>query len=84
MDALKNKAVKIAQKIKNDKNAALKSQLNARLGQLGLNQVNKNTIMRKFTNGNRNVDKLIEEAKALKHKRVPQILKRRRRSIEDL
>src|SRR5210317_487619 len=66
MDALKNKAVKIAQKIKNDKNAALKSQLNARLGQLGLNQVNKNTIMRKFANGNRNVDKLIEEAKALK------------------
>src|SRR6056300_589239 len=66
MDALKNKAVKIAQKIKNDKNAVLKSQLNARLGQLGLNQVNKNTIMRKFANGNRNVDKLIEEAKALK------------------
>src|SRR6056300_1189635 len=66
MDALKNKAVKIAQKIKNDKNAALKSQLNTRLGQLGLNQVNKNTIMRKFANGNRNVDKLIEEAKALK------------------
>jgi hypothetical protein len=31
MNALKNKAVKIAQKIKNDKNAELKSQLNTRL-----------------------------------------------------
>jgi hypothetical protein len=66
MDALKNKATKIAQKIRNDKNAELKSQLNARLSEIGLNQINKNTIMKKFTNGNRNVNKLIEEAKALK------------------
>jgi hypothetical protein len=66
MDALKNKATKIAQKIRNDKNAELKSQLNTRLSEIGLNQINKNTIMKKFTNGNRNVNKLIEEAKALK------------------
>src|SRR5210317_1520823 len=66
MNALKNKATKIAQKIKNDKNAKLKTQLNTRLGELGLNQINKNIIMRKFTNGNRNVDKLIQEAKNLK------------------
>jgi hypothetical protein len=66
MNALKNKAVKISQKIKNDKNVELKSQLNARLTELGLNQINKNSIMKKFTNGNRNVNKLIEEAKALK------------------
>jgi hypothetical protein len=56
MNALKNKATKVAQKIKNDRNAELKTQLNTRLGELGLNQVNKNSIMRKFTNGNRNVN----------------------------
>src|SRR6056300_181165 len=88
MDALKNKAVKIAQKIKNDKNAALKSQLNTRLGQLGLNQVNKNSIMRKFTNGNRNVDKLIEEAKALKAQKgatnLEEVKKEYRRFINGL
>ncbi len=65
MNALKNKATKIAQKIKNDKNAELKTTLNTRLGELGLNQVNKNSIMRKFTNGNRNVNSLIQEAKNL-------------------
>jgi hypothetical protein len=69
MDALKNKATKIAQKIKNDKNAELKSQLNTRLTEIGLNQINKNTIMKKFTNGNRNVNKLIQEAKNLKSTR---------------
>jgi hypothetical protein len=69
MNALKNKAAKVAQKIKNDKNVELKTKLNTRLGELGLNQINKNTIMRKFANGNRNVDKLIQEAKNLKSTR---------------
>ncbi|AMA76495.1 putative viral A-type inclusion protein [Ostreococcus tauri virus OtV5] len=69
MNALKNKATKVAQKIKNDRNAELKTQLNTRLGELGLNQVNKNSIMRKFTNGNRNVNSLIQEAKNLKSTR---------------
>jgi hypothetical protein len=78
MNALKNKATRIAQKIKNDKNAELKTQLNARLGQLGLNQVNKNSIMRKFTNGNRNVDKLIQEAKNLKSVRNAESLDAKR------
>jgi hypothetical protein len=79
MNALKNKATKIAQKIKNDKNAELKTQLNARLGQLGLNQVNKNSIMRKFANGNRNVDRLIQEAKNLKSTRNTESMNAKRR-----
>jgi hypothetical protein len=79
MNALKNKATKIAQKIKNDKNAELKTQLNARLGQLGLNQVNKNSIMRKFTNGNRNVNSLIQEAKNLKSTRNMESMTAKRR-----
>ena len=69
MNALKNKAAKIAQKIKNDKNLELKTTLNTRLDELNLSQVNKNAIMRKFTNGNRNVEKLIQEAKDLKSTR---------------
>jgi hypothetical protein len=42
MNALKNKATKVAQQIKNKKNSELKSQLNTRLGEIGLSQVNKN------------------------------------------
>ncbi|ALI95234.1 hypothetical protein AP053_gp123 [Ostreococcus mediterraneus virus 1] len=79
MNALKNKAAKVAQKIKNDKNAELKTKLNTRLGELGLNQINKNTIMRKFANGNRNVDKLIQEAKNLKSTRNAESLNTKRR-----
>jgi ABC-type transporter Mla MlaB component/ribosomal protein S17E len=79
MNALKNKAAKVAQKIKNDKNVELKTKLNTRLGELGLNQINKNTIMRKFANGNRNVDKLIQEAKNLKSTRNAESLNAKRR-----
>jgi hypothetical protein len=74
MNALKNKAVKISQKIKNAKNVELKTQLNSRLTELGLNQINKNSIMRKFTNGNRNVNGLIQEAKNLKSKKNAEII----------
>ena len=69
MNALRNKATKVAQQIKNKKNAELKSQLNTRLGEIGLSQVNKNAIMRKFTNGNRDVNNLIQEAKNIKSTR---------------
>jgi len=44
----------------------LRVKLNTRLGEIGLNQVNQNAIMKKFRNGNRNVEKLIQEAKQLK------------------
>jgi len=79
MNALKNKAAKTAQKIKNDKNAELKSTLNTRLDELGLNQVNKNSIMRKFSNGNRNVNSLIQEAKNLKSTRNAENMNVKRR-----
>jgi len=36
------------------------------LNTLNLNAQNKNVIMRKFNNGNKNVTKLVEEAKTLK------------------
>src|SRR6056300_1278170 len=74
MNALKNKAVKVAQKIKNDTNAELKLTLNTRLDEIGLNQVNKNSIMKKFNNGNRNVNGLLQEAKTLKSTRNAEIM----------
>jgi len=47
----------------------LRVKLNTRLGEIGLNQVNQNAIMKKFQNGNRNVEKLLQEAKQLKAQR---------------
>jgi hypothetical protein len=47
----------------------LRVKLNTRLGEIGLNQVNQNAIMQKFRNGNRNVEKLLQEAKQLKAQR---------------
>jgi hypothetical protein len=44
----------------------LRAKLDTRLGEIGLNQVNQNAIMKKFRNGNRNVEKLLLEAKQLK------------------
>ena len=44
----------------------LRTKLDTRLGEIGLNQVNQNAIMKKFRNGNRNVEKLLLEAKQLK------------------
>ena len=44
----------------------LRTQLDTRLAEIGLNQVNQNAIMKKFRNGNRNVEKLLLEAKQLK------------------
>src|SRR6056300_1030888 len=81
MNALKNKATKIARQIKNKKNSELKSQLNARLGEIGLNQVNKNVIMKKFTNGEKNVNKLLQEAKSLKSGRNAEKLDTKRKEF---
>ena len=47
----------------------LRVKLNTRLTEIGLNQVNQNAIMKKFRNGNRNVEKLLQEAKQLKAQR---------------
>jgi hypothetical protein len=79
MNALKNKASRIAQQIRNKKNSELKTQLNTRLGEIGLNQVNKNAIMKKFTNGEKNVNKLIQEAKNVKSMRNAEKLDTKRK-----
>src|SRR5210317_516045 len=81
MNALKNKATKVAQQIKNKKNSELKTQLNTRLGEIGFNQVNKNVIMKKFTNGEKNVNKLLQEAKSLKSTRNAEKLDTKRKEF---
>ena len=50
----------------------LRVKLNTRLSEIGLNQVNQNVITKKFRNGNRNVEKLLQEAKQLKAMRNAQ------------
>src|SRR6056300_258505 len=79
MNALKNKATKVDQQVKNKKNSELKSQLNTRLGEIGLSQVNKNSIMKKFENGEKNVNILIQEAKNLKTTRNSEKLNTKRK-----
>jgi hypothetical protein len=81
MNALKNKATKVAQQIKNKKNSELKSQLNTRIGEIGLSQVNKNAIMKKFANGEKNVNKLLQEAKSLKSTRNAENLNTKRKEF---
>jgi hypothetical protein len=82
-NALKNKATKIAQQIKSEKDSKLKSALNTRLDELGLSQVNKNSIMRKFTNGNRNINGLIQEAKSLKSTRNAENMSAKRKEFSE-
>ena len=50
-------------------NENVRTRLVRNLNTLNLNAQNKNTIMSKFNNGNRNVTKLVEEAKRLKNER---------------
>jgi len=47
----------------------VRTRLNQNLNALNLNAQDKATIMRKFNNGNKNVSKLVEEAKKLKNQR---------------
>ncbi|AFK65887.1 viral A-type inclusion protein [Ostreococcus lucimarinus virus OlV6] len=69
INSIKAEALKL-QEAKGSANIEkLRVQLETRLDELGLNQVNKNSIMRKFTNGNRNVNSLIQEAKNIKSTR---------------
>src|SRR6056300_486525 len=81
MNALKNKATKVAQQIKNKKNSEDRKSVNARLGEIGLNQVNKNAIMKRFTNGEKNVNKLLQEAKSLKSTRNAEKLNTKRKEF---
>jgi hypothetical protein len=66
VNSLKREALNL-EKSKMSKNTDnLRTKLDTRLGEIGLNQVDQNSIMNKFRNGNRNVEKLIQEAKQLK------------------
>ena len=63
-EALNLEKTQVSGKIEN-----LRVKLNTRLAEIGLNQVNQNAITKKFRNGNRNVEKLLQEAKQLKAQR---------------
>jgi hypothetical protein len=63
-EALNLEKTQVSGKIEN-----LRVKLNTRLAEIGLNQVNQNVITKKFRNGNRNVEKLLQEAKQLKAQR---------------
>ena len=66
VNSLKREALNL-EKSKMSKNVDnLRTKLDTRLGEIGLNQVDQNSIMKKFRNGNRNVEKLVQEAKQLK------------------
>jgi hypothetical protein len=66
VNSLKKEALNL-EKSKMSKNVDnLRTKLDTRLGEIGLNQVDQNSIMKKFRNGNRNVEKLVQEAKQLK------------------
>jgi len=69
INALKREALNIEKKRKQEDVTNDKKRLMNRLEQLGLSQINQNGIIKKFNSGNRNVDKLIEEAKQLKQRR---------------
>ena len=66
INALKREAINIQTKIQSDGLEDAKQRLIARLTPLNLSQTNQNSIMKKFELGNRNVNKLVEEAKQLK------------------
>jgi hypothetical protein len=68
VNAIKNQALKLQESKKLEDIESKRTKLENRLEELGLNPVNKISIMNKFNNGNRNVDKLIEQAKNLKIK----------------
>jgi hypothetical protein len=68
VNAIKNQALKLQESKKLGDIEAKRTKLENRIEELGLNPVNKISIMNKFNNGNRNVDTLIEQAKNLKRK----------------
>jgi hypothetical protein len=69
VNTLKREALNLEKTQISGKTENLRVKLNTRLVEIGLNQLNQNAIMTKFRNGNRNVEKLLEEAKLLKAQR---------------
>jgi hypothetical protein len=68
VNTIKNQALKLQESKKLGDIEAKRTKLENRIEELGLNPVNKISIMNKFNNGNRNVNTLIEQAKNLKRK----------------
>ena len=66
VNSLKREALNLEKSKMSGNVENLRTKLDTRLGEIGLNQVDQNSIMNKFRNGNRNVEKLIQEAKQLK------------------
>jgi len=66
IDALKRAAKQREEEVLGGQGENARTRLVRNLNALNLNAQNKNTIMGKFNNGNKNVTKLVEEAKTLK------------------
>ena len=66
VNSLKREALELEKSQMSGNIENLRVKLDTRLGEIGLNQVDQNAIMQKFRNGNRNVEKLLQEAKQLK------------------
>jgi hypothetical protein len=79
INALKREAINIQTKRQSDGIENAKQRLIARLTPLELSQTNRNSIMKKFELGNRNVNKLVEEAKQLKSLRNKEALNTKRK-----
>jgi len=69
VNAIKNQALKLQESKKKGNIEAGRTKLESRLTNLGLNQIDQNTLMKKYNNGNRDVNRLIQEAKELKKTR---------------
>ena len=69
VNAIRTEALKLQNKKISTNTETLRTKIETRLNQIGLNQLNKNIFMKKFRNGNRNVDELIEQAKQMKKTR---------------
>ena len=79
INTLKREALNIEKKRKQEDITNDKKRLMNRLEQIGLGQINQNSIVKKFNSGNRNVDKLIEEAKELQQRRNQEGLNTKRK-----
>src|SRR6056300_4466 len=69
VNAIKNQALKLQESKKKGNIEAGRTKLESRLTNLGLNQIDQNTLMKKYNNGNRDVNRLIQEAKELRKTR---------------
>jgi len=69
VNAIKNQALKLQESKEIGTLKSQRAKLESTLANIGLNQIDQNTFTKKFNNGNRNVNRLIREAKELKQTR---------------